>query len=442
MKPRSIQPNAPANLAPRKYGRTLRVAAWNALFIIFGLLLIALVGEAYLRLANPFIETHIPRRFVDGVGIIREPNSELRYANWDDDAFIVSHTNSQGFLDREPVSAERAAAGCHIAFIGDSFVEAIEVPIADKFQAQLEEMAARELPHLDIATQAYGISDTGQINQLPFYDEYARHLKPKLLVLVFHINDFVNNSIALQSLALGMDPERLPYTFAQRDANGAMKLRPPDPEYARFRLPQPPNAWHWRTWDRLVRVSYFAKWLDMKKGWAVDRVSSIGARISAPAETDPQIPAWAYDPYVTAWANIIAERPCCTLLLDDWQPARWYADTLFTQERLPPVIEEALEYTAFGIDEFKRRADRDGVNLAILSASVYMGTRGDPQFDRLSAIAEARDIPIISDYDYIIRQGYNEWDSFGLNSHWNATGHRWTAEAILEYLKENQDVCD
>jgi len=71
------------------------------------------------------------------------------------------------------------------------------VAIADKFHVRLEKMAARELPHLGITTQAYGIANTGQINQLPFYDEYARHLTPKLVVLVFYRNDFGNNLTAL-----------------------------------------------------------------------------------------------------------------------------------------------------------------------------------------------------------------------------------------------------
>ena len=415
-----------------KYIRALRVAAWNALLVIFGLLLIALGGEIYLRLVNPFLDNRIPFQFVDGVGIIREPNAEVRYANWDDDHYVVSHTNSLGFLDREPVSAD-SAAGCRIAFIGDSFVEALEAPIADKFHVRLEEMAARQLPHLNIATQAYGISNTGQINQLPFYDEYARRLNPNLIILVFHINDFVNNSLALQSLANGLDPDRYPYMSAQRDANGDMKLRPPDPEYSRFMLPRMPTAWHERARGRLVRASYFAKWLDPKREWIVGRINAIVPGTSAPAGPDPE---------TAAWANAIAARPCCTSMLEDWQPTRWDVDRQFAQERLAPVLEEALAYTAFGIEQFKRRADRDGAKLAILSASVYMGTRGDPQFDRLSAIAERLGIPVFSDYDYILRQGYDEWSVFSIKSHWNATGHQYVAEAVLEWLKENQAACD
>ena len=390
------------------------MAAWNALFIIAGLILIALAGEAYFRLTRPFIGTSIPFQFVDGVGVIREPNAELRYADWQDDNFVVSRANSLGFMDREPVSAERAAEGCHIAFIGDSYLEAVEVPIADKFQARLEEMAARELPRLAITTQAYGIQGTGQISQLPFYDEYARRLKPKVVVLVFFVNDFFNNLPALQALTYGTDPDRMPFMSAQRDQYGALKLRPPDPQYERFLLPRLPKVWRDRAWDRLTGISYFAKWMDTKN-------------------------LWRYGSYhqLRAWRDMLAERPCCSSL------DKVYQDTQLAEESLPPALEEALEYTAFGIDQFKRRADRDGARLAILSATARMGTRGDPQFDRLIAIAEARGIPVISDYAYNVRQRRDPWDGIlRHDGHLNATGHQWVAEAVLEWLKANQDVCE
>ena len=406
------------------------MAAWNALFILSGLFLVALAGETYFRLTKPFINNSIPLHFVDGVGLIKKPNAEMRYGRWDDDFWVISHTNSQGFLDREPVSPERAADGCHIAFIGDSFVEAKEVPIADKFHVRLEEMAARELPHLGITTQAYGISVTGQINQLPFYDEYARRLNPKVVALVFVLNDFGNNSTALSSLARGWDPDRMPFMSAQRDARGNITLRPPDPEYERSLLPRPPQAWYASLWNRLTGVSYFAKWLDRKK----KIVAWLRAQIGASFETDP---------YRAARGNALVARPCCASLLDDWQSMQWpFISDMFMEERLPPVYEEALEYTAFGVEQFKSRADRDGAQLTILSASDYMGTRGDPQFDRLNAIAEASGIPLISQYDYMVKQGYNVQDSrWRHDGHWNANGHQWAAEAFLEWLKENQDVC-
>ena len=431
MKPRSVQTNAPHNSTPlhRKYVLALRVLGWNALFIISGLLLVALAGEVYFRLTRPSIDRHIPNQFIDGVGLILDTNAEVRFGNYSDGFYVISRTNSQGFVDREPVSPERAAAGCHIAFIGDSFVEAKEVHIVDKFHVRLEEMTESELPHLDITTQAYGIATTGQISQLPFYDEYARHLNPKLVVLVFYLNDFTNNSTALQSLKHGLHPDHMPFVSAQKDVRGDFKLRPPDPEYKRFRLPIQPKAptlWHESAWKRLVRVSSFAKWLD-----AV-RINLIRSSINDPSQ-------------LAVAAAMISEHPCCESLTDGWGSAtNWLLiHNTILEDHLPPVFEEALEYTAFGIDQFKRRADRDGANLVILASTDEMGTSGDPQFDRLSAIAEARGIPIISQYDYIVSQGHDYRDGWWRSDyHWNAIGHQWAAEAVLEWLKQNQEVCD
>ena len=414
------------------------MASWNALFIISGLLLIALVGEVYLRLANPFLETDIPFHFVDGVGLIRKPNAEARYVSWGDDLYVTSRINSHGFIDREPVSSERAAEGCHIAFIGDSFVEAREVPIADKFHVRLEEMAARELPRLAITTQAYGMPGTGQVQQIPFYDEYARRLSPKAVFLVFYINDFFESSAALMAIVRGIDPDRMPYMTAQRDARGDIALRPPNPDFRPLALPRFPKPWYASVWERLVRVSYFAKWLDVKEVVRLDSaVTLLNVIRIAPAGPDPRR---------VARASMIAERPCCASLMDGWQPEKDVQEQLsrlFSEERLLPGLEETLEYTAFGVEQFKRRADRDGAELVILAATDRMGTRGDPQFERLNAIAEPLGIPVISQYDYVVREGHDYRDyRWRADAHWNVTGHQRTAEVVLEWLKANREVCD
>ena len=198
-------------------------------------------------------------------------------------------------------------------------------------------------------------------------------------------------------------------------------MRPPDPEYERFLLPRLSRPWHRRAWQLLIRVSHFAKWMDTKNF------------------------LWRHDNslQVKAWEDIIAGRPCCVSLLNRRLPADWCDAFVRTDRALPPVLEEALEYTDFGIEQFKRRADRDGAVLAILSVAPQMGTRGDSQFDRLSAIADGRGIPIINNYDYIVRQGHDVEDArWSHDPHWNAVGHQWAAEAVLEWLKENQEVCE
>ncbi len=366
----------------------------------------------------PFATRSLPTRFVPKVGLIREPNAEIRHTNMLD-FWTVSRTNSLGFLDREPIAPERAAASCHIAIIGDSLVEASEVPIADKFHVRLEKLAARELPDLNITTSAFGRGGTGQLNQLPFYDQFARRLFPKLLVLVFVPNDFMNNSPILAALHTRWDPDRFPYVSAERNADGTMKLRPPDPDWRKYRLSR---RRHMPVVKQVVRMSYFASWLYNKRGALF------------PLDSDPQL---------IARAELLSQRPGYELLLDDWQPTtRAATHPTFAEKELPPVFEEALHFTAFALDQFKERAERDGGSLVIL-ATHRMKFPWSGMFDQMKAMAEARRIPVIDQHDYILRQGAKPKDAqWAHDAHWNAAGHQWAAEALLEYLKRNPEVCD
>ena len=126
---------------PRKLRRVLRLAGWNALLLMIGLALIGLAGEVWIRQTVPFATVREPRVFVPGVGLLWPPDTEVRWTNMLD-FWTVQRTNRLGFLDREPPSPERAAESCHIAVIGDSFVEALSVSIAEKFHVRLEETAA------------------------------------------------------------------------------------------------------------------------------------------------------------------------------------------------------------------------------------------------------------------------------------------------------------
>ena len=410
----------PRSVTPGQLRRALRLVGWNALFIVAGLALIGVVGEMCFRLRAPFVERVWPYDWSPTVGTIFMPNALVRHTNGVD-FWTTSRTNSLGFVDREPIGLERAAASCHIAMIGDSFAAALEVPIADKFHVQLEELAAEELRHLDITTSAFGISGTGQVNQLAYYDEFARYLRPALVVLVFVDNDFMNNAPILYGLRRGRNPDRLENVSATRGADGTITLSLPHPDSPESRLV--PSR-HRRIMDRLIRISPFAKWLNAKThAWFPD-------------DTDLELIAHV--------ALLSRRSPRYAALLGGWRPTtREHINDPFLYARdLPAIHEDALDFTAFALDQFKERADRDGAALVILS-SHYIGTRGDLPFDRLAALTEPRGIPVIDYNDYVLRQGAEprrdtRWEH---DSHWNAAGHRWAAEALIEYLEQNQDIC-
>ena len=419
----------------RAVHRVLRVAGWNALLLLMAGLVIGLAGETWLRLNVPFMTVHRPDVFVPDVGFLLPPRTEVRWTN-QVDFWTVSRTNSLGFLDREPPSPAQAAESCHIAVIGDSFVAAKEVQISEKFHVRLEEMAARELPALDVTTSAFGRGGTGQINQLALYDEYARHLRPRLVVLVFLPNDFTDNFPFLGLVNSGLDPDHSPYVSAERAEDGGFWLRPPDPDYHRFmlpRLPPPPPAM--LLVKRIASRSWFLGWVNRKRSLHfID-----GRRIYAEQVARPEL---------------LSRRPAYAPLLDGQQTVskdntRMPAEAeipvmrLLAEESGGPLYTETLAFTAFALDEFKKRAERDGAALVILASHrMHLRPYGGG-LASLSDLAAERRIPVVDQGDFINRRGAEPSDAqWAHDGHWNLAGHRWAAEALLAYLKQNQELCE
>ncbi len=134
----------------------------------------------------------------------------------------------------------------------------------------------------------------------------------------------------------------------------------------------------------------------------------------------------------------LRRQPDHAALLEGWT----LTNQVFNRRDLPPIFEDALQYTRFAMEQFKQRADRDHVKLVILT-TYRLKHRGTPIFERLSKIAAALDIPVIDQADYILRQGYKLTDArWPHDSHWNPAGHRWAADALLEYIKEHPAICD
>ena len=157
-----------------------------------------------------------------------------------------------------------------------------------------------------------------------------------------------------------------------------MKLRSPQPDWQRFRLPRPHKSHQY-----LRTSSYFVQGLH-------NNISTLF----------PSLP----DPQLITWVKFLSRHPNYESLFNGWQPKNWSdIDHQFNKKTLLPSIEKELAFTAFALDQFKERTERDGASLVIL-ASHAMGTRGHAFFDHMNALAEARGIPVIDQYDYIRRQ--------------------------------------
>ena len=413
------------------FRRVARLLGWNVL-VLFALLLLAAGGaEVWLRVTVPFRESVTPQRLMPGVGIIRSPHREFRMTNGID-FWGVSRANSLGFLDREPPDAERAAESCHVALIGDSFVEGREVRTEERTQVRLEELAARETPELDVTASAFGFQGTGQISQLAFYDVFARGLSPDVVVLVAVPNDFYDNSLAFHAYFHGYHPDYPSHLFARRGGGREMEFVPPATDAA-FRANRLPGLPPLRGTSLRVRVEEEVR----ERSYLVDRL---------------------FREYVDSWTDAGTRSRERLRALDGraaligWHPRHagfargWNAEELFEapyapflEEKPLPAFQEGLDGTRFALEQFRERAERDGVALVIL-ATHLLGGSGDPMFELFRELAG--DIPVINYVDSVVAAGGEVEDvRWAHDHHWNPTGYRWAAEAILAWLKENAEAC-
>lgn len=366
---------------------SVRVVVGNIAFLALGLAVVAAAAEWRLRATRPFMTPAASWRFVADVGLLYAPGALVRATNGLD-YWSVSRANSLGFLDREPAPVAQTPSGCRVAVVGDSFVEAKHVAIADKLQVRLEALARRELPGLALTAAAFGRAATGQVQQLPFYDKYVRVWRPTVIVLVFVPQDLIDNAPGLAARLLGRAPARTPWATAVRGRDGRIALRPPNRAAA--------EAGHPAGWRALARRSWFGQWLQAKSD----------------------------------------------ALLGDWRKSTGPAPgTGFERERLSPEFAQALDFTAFALDKFQGRARRDGASLLIL-ATHRMRVVAAPLFERVRRLAAERQIDIVDQGAFIRGLGHGlkaaQWPH---DAHWNAQGHQWAAQALLEHLRANPRIC-
>jgi hypothetical protein len=146
------------------------------------------------------------------------------------------------------------------------------------------------------------------------------------------------------------------------------------------------------------------------------------------------------------WARLLSQRPRYTKLLEGWTPTTMVnLDDPFFNETLPPTFDEAVEFTGFALDEFKRRTDRDGALLIILATHSMrhsIRANGDHLFGRLKQLAEIRGIPVVDQYDYIRKTGGDIAEAnFRHDGHWTVKGHQWAAESLLAFIQAHPTVC-
>jgi hypothetical protein len=174
-----------------KYGRRSRWLSRGAMFLFASTSAIA-VGDVAARIAAPRAGAVQPVNDV----LFLAPDPRVGWTLAKDFEFVWSGrnpycvefnvrvtTNDLGFRDRQ-WRTDKPPATTRIAVMGDSFVEAIQVPAEQTATRLLENRLAERFPGQSFETMNFGVSNYSVGQYLLVYDAYVRQFDPDYVVVL------------------------------------------------------------------------------------------------------------------------------------------------------------------------------------------------------------------------------------------------------------------
>ncbi len=316
---------------------------------------------------------------------------------------VAVAVNALGFRDVEH-AREKPPGVCRVAFLGDSFVEAMQVPLERTFFRRFEEEWNRERRGMTVESLAFGVSGFGTAQEYLAWKRYAAPFRPDLVVLAFLPgNDIRNNVFALEG-----DPGR-PYLI-------------PEGESLRTFWPRgsPPAAGWWRRAARLFFPQGLA-WLRPKLAALRERLRRDPSAGGLPPDYRVYAP-----PYPPEWERGWAVTEAVLRRLD--------VEVSGSGGRLLVLI----------LDDLQEQVEGD---LAARLARRFPGSglAWDPEapFRRLADFCRREGIECL-DLLPVFRREYAARPRlfhFPDDGHWNEEGHRLAARALADYLASPGEGC-
>jgi hypothetical protein len=131
--------------------------------------------------------------------------------------------NSHGFRDREH-TYDKPAGTRRVVLLGDSFIEALQVPFEQSVTPKLEQAVARQAGPVEVIN--LGVSGSGTARQYLTLREYGLRYKPDLVLLFFVGNDVSDNSQRLHGKPFVPYPVPGPDGHLARDDAGRPRFTP------------------------------------------------------------------------------------------------------------------------------------------------------------------------------------------------------------------------
>lgn len=168
------------------------------LLVLLGVVVAFALTEGALRLLNPRMVGSLQGLYVlsQDLGHKMKPNMDVQFSTPEYTTRV--HSNSLGFRDQDH-APEPAPETSRVLVLGDSMVEALQVPLEQTFhqllEASLNEWAKGQSRYEVISM---GVGGFGLLQEYATWRQYGRQLKPDLVILVSHSNDFESELVGLK----------------------------------------------------------------------------------------------------------------------------------------------------------------------------------------------------------------------------------------------------
>jgi hypothetical protein len=389
-----------------------RAARWaaNALIVAASCLVALAAFELGVRLLRPQPMASVARS--PRLGWMHKPNTEMVYERRE--FRVPVRFSSFGLRDRE-YPLQKPPGTLRIAWLGDSFVEALQVPLdscaTERLEARLAATAGRRSEVLN-----FGVSGYGTCQQLLLLEEMALRFEPDLVLAQYYFNDLDDDR------KLGM---------CGLDAEGALVVTPAAQLTLVTRLTSATKSF-------LYRHSHLWMFVSTRQR----RTVRPGGRAETAADAAmPAVPLYDEAGGVPV--------PSC--------PGRHKSFEWFlTLHDLPAETQRALDQHAAIWERMAARCRARGarfvgiigVSRTQIEPEVYAKTLRDTgcraaahDWDlapaRLKAAAAARGVEVIDLLPaFRAATAAGETLHFRIDGHWNAAGNRVAAAAVCDTLRQ------
>jgi hypothetical protein len=367
-------------------------------------LVVAEVGVRVLRL--------VPTRFWEPdplLGTRLIPDKEGWWTQEEFEFRVPVRINSAGWRDVEH-SLVKPAGVYRIVILGDSFIEAMQVPLQDTIGRRLEQELNQSAEGARYEVISLGVSGYGTASEMLVYREIGRLYKPDLVLLAFYPgNDVHNNSPKLETV--------LPPVYSE---DGSLdRVTAGNKRTARVSLLGRilGSSQAYRFFRKMVLTQHPAL-----AGWLVEAgLVQPGAVTESPVRAGVPLDYWVY-------ASVVDP---------DWQDAWRHTESLLTEFRRMVETNGSrfVVVVIAGREQVDRRSWEEIVRTHPALQDGAWNVYGPEQ--RLSRWCDEKRIIFLRLSDaFLAARGTAGPLYYRYDGHWTPAGHRVAADTITRFLRD------